>query len=46
MNLRIVLPKRKGHLTLSQWMCKHKVSTQLMSLDIAICKALNYLDNE
>jgi len=46
MNLQIVLPKRKHPLTLTQWMCKHNVSTNHCSLDIAISRALNSLDNE
>jgi len=45
MNMTIILPKKRP-LTLTQWMCKHKVSTNHCSLNVAVSRALNSLDNE
>jgi hypothetical protein len=39
MNMTIILPKRT--LTLSQWLCKHKVSTNICSLDEVVMRAVN-----
>jgi len=45
MNMTIILPKRKKSLTIVEWMTKHNVSTNHCSLDVAISRAINSLDN-
>jgi hypothetical protein len=44
MNMQIVLPKGRP-LTLTQWMIKHKVSTQVCSLSYSVGRAFNSIDN-
>lgn len=46
MNFTISLPKRKKHLSLTEWMIKHNVSSKHCSLSLAISRAQNALDNE
>ena len=44
MKLFTITNKNMERLSLTQWMTKHKVSTQETNLNLAIARALNSLD--